>query len=83
MRWEDMVGGKYPDVLPNVSHQELMTLLAPNYATKEFHEETYDLQETLSDMMADLDQAENIRGEKGFVPNPALIAELKGQIDTL
>ena len=83
MRWEDMVAGKYPDVLPDVSHQELMTLLAPNYATKEFHEETYDLQETLSDMMADLDQAENIKGEKGFVPNPALIAELKGQIDTL
>ena len=83
MKWDDMVAGKYSDVLPDVSHQELMTLLAPTYATKEFHEQTYDLQETLSDMMGDLDQAENVSRQKGFVSNPALIAELKGQIESM
>ena len=84
--WNDIVNGKYEDILPGMEHNEIIQLLSPSMALRQFNEETYELQETLNDMIADLEQEDDItrdayqRGQISTKPDERMIADLKEQI---
>ena len=87
--WNDIVNGKYEDILPGMEHNEIIQLLSPSMALRQFNEETYDLQETLNDMIADLEQEDYItreayqRGQISTKPDERMIADLRENIDYL